>query len=45
MKKIFDTEYNGFEPAKFHEICDFKPNLLIFIESTENDRFGGFTSL
>jgi hypothetical protein len=43
--KIFDTENDGFLTAKFHEICDNKRNLLIFIENSENERFGGFTSL
>jgi hypothetical protein len=26
-------------------MCDFKNNLLVLIENTENERFGGFTSL
>jgi hypothetical protein len=45
VKKIFDSEENGFKSYKFHELCDFKENLLILIENTENERFGGFTSL
>jgi hypothetical protein len=45
LNLIFDTEKDGFTAAKFHEKCDLIENILVVFESTEGERFGGFTSL
>ena len=37
-------EYND-TPKIFHEKCDGKKNVLVFIETTEGIRFGGYTSI
>jgi hypothetical protein len=45
FKLIFDTENDGFTAAKFHEKCDLIENILVVVENTKSERFGGFTSL
>ena len=45
IKKLYQATIDGGEPMNFHSKCDFIYNTLTFIESKQNRRFGGFTSL
>lgn len=43
--KLFDTLENGFSASNFHYFFDNKNDVLVLIETTDNERFGGFNSL
>ena len=45
FKMIYKCEKNNDTPQIFHEKCDGKQNVLVLIETTEDIRFGGFTSI
>ena len=40
---IYRASQDGFEAAKFHSKCDYTPNTLIIIKSTNDNVFGGYT--
>ena len=42
---IYRCNETNDSPKIFHEKCDGKKNVLVFIETTEGVRFGGFTSI
>ena len=42
---IYKCDENNDTPLIFHEQCDGKKNVLVLIETTEGERFGGFTSV
>ena len=42
---IYKCDKENDTPKIFHQKCDGKRNVLVFIETTENVRFGGFTSV
>ena len=42
---LYCSEQHEKSPKTFHEKCDGVANTLILIETTENRRFGGFTSI
>ena len=42
---IYKCDKENDTPKIFHQKCDGKKNVLVFIETTENVRFGGFTSV
>lgn len=45
MTRLYKASSNGFEAAKFHELCDNKGPTLTLIKTTDNHNFGGFTSI
>ena len=45
MDLIYKCDKNNDNPKNFHEKCDGKKNVLVFIETTKNVKFGGFTSI
>ena len=42
---IYKCDKNNDSPKIFHEKCDGKKNVLVLIETNENIRFGGYTSV
>ena len=42
---IFRIEKNNDSTKTFHEKCDGKKNVLVFIETNKNVKFGGFTAI
>ena len=45
MDLIYKCDKTNGNPQNFHEKCDGKKNVLVFIETTKNVKFGGFTSI
>ena len=45
MDLIYKCDKTNDNPKNFHEKCDGKKNVLVFIETTKNVKFGGFTSI
>ena len=45
IKKLYQATVDGGDPKNFHLKCDNISNTLTFIQSKQNRRFGGFTSL
>ena len=45
MDLIYRCDKTNDNPKNFHEKCDGKENVLVFIETTKNVKFGGFTSI
>ena len=43
LNLIYKCNKSNDNPRIFHENCDEKKNLLVFVETTENVKFGGFT--
>ena len=43
MKLIFKKSRDGDTPEDFHKYCDNKGKTLIFIETKEGRKFGGYT--
>ena len=44
LKKLYQATVDGGDASIFHKKCDNIPNTLTLIKSSENRRFGGFTS-
>ena len=44
MKKLYQANIHGDSAINFHSKCDNIPNILVFIKSAGNRRFGGFTT-
>ena len=42
---IYQATTNGFKAADFHQHCDGKQNVIVMIENTAGERFGGFTAI
>ncbi len=42
---LYKGTRDGDESTKFHQLCDGRKNVIVFVETTKNRRFGGFTSL
>ena len=42
---IYRGSADGFEPSDFHKFCDNKGSTISVIKTTENEIFGGYTSL
>jgi len=42
---IYKCNENNDSPKIFHEKCDGKQNVIVFIETTEGIKFGGYTSI
>ena len=42
---IYKCNENNDTPKIFHEKCDGKQNVILFIETTEGIKFGGYTSI
>ena len=40
---IYRGSQDGFEAGSFHIKCDYKPNTLIIVKSTNGNVFGGYT--
>jgi hypothetical protein len=40
---LYRARHDGFETARFHSNCDYKPNTLIIIKSENGNIFGGYT--
>ena len=45
FKLIYKCKEDNDTSEKFHELCDGKQNVIMFIETIENIKFGGFTSV
>ncbi len=45
FKLLYKGTRDGDESLKFHELCDGKKNVIVFVQTTKNRRFGGFTSI
>ena len=43
LNLIYRASQDGFEADNFHTKCDYKPNTLIIIKSTNGNVFGGYT--
>lgn len=44
-KLLYRLSRNGSEPSEFHRLCDNKGPTIIFIETTKDNKFGGYTEL
>ena len=42
---IFQSPSEGDSVKNFHKICDSEPNIIVLVESSNNNRFGGYTSI
>ena len=42
---IYKCNENNDSPKIFHEKCDGKQNVIVFIETNEGIKFGGYTSI
>ena len=42
---LYKGTRDGDESRKFHQLCDGKKNVIVFVQTTKNRRFGGFTSI
>ena len=42
---IYKCDETNDNPKIFHQKCDGRKNVLVFIETTENVKFGGFSSI
>ena len=42
---LYKGTRDGDESKKFHQLCDGKKNVIVFVQTTKNRRFGGFTSI
>ena len=45
LELIYKCDESNDTPEIFHKQCDGKKNVLVFIETTEGVKFGGFTSI
>lgn len=45
FKLIYKCKEDNDTSGKFHELCDGKINVIMFIETAEGIKFGGFTSV
>ena len=45
LNLLYRASVDGFSAANFHDKCDFIPNTLTVVKSSNNFIFGGFTSL
>ena len=45
LELIYKCDENNDKPEIFHKQCDGIENILVFIETTEGVRFGGYTSV
>lgn len=42
---LFRATIHGDKASTFHNLCDYKNNLLFLVKTTKNYRFGGFTTV
>ena len=42
---LFRASIHGDNASTFHNLCDYKTNLLFLVKTKKNYRFGGFTSV
>ena len=42
---IFQTALDGDSAKNFHKFCDSEPNIIVLVESKNNNRFGGYTKI
>lgn len=42
---IFQSSLDGDSAKNFHKFCDSEPNIIVLVESKNNNRFGGYTKI
>ena len=42
---IFQSSLDGDSVKNLHKFCDSEPNIIVLIESKDNNRFGGYTKI